>query len=199
VTHPLLIAAAAASLFRVVPLACSDDRLAIAGGGVVRLAAGASCAGIVPGKAIAIELDADGRATPRALDPAAHPASAADVPKAAYVLAPVAPADADTADQVVVTIDVFVPPRTPATDDIYLSTDRSDWNPAEIRMDRVDPRHYRLGIPLRRGARLAFRVTRGSFGTTERDAARALPPAHVVIGAPNVDVRVTVAAWADID
>jgi hypothetical protein len=192
-----LIAAAAASLFRVVPLACTDDRLAIAGGGVVRLAAGASCAGIIPGHAIALVVGADGRVTPHALDAPTRPAS--ELPASTYVLAPAAPAQADSGDLVTVTIDVFVPPRTPPTDDIYVSTDRSDWNPAEIRMDRVDARHYRLGLPLRRGAQLAFRITRGSFGTTERDAARALPPAHVIVGAPGAETRVTIAAWADID
>ena len=196
-THPLLVAAAAATLFRVVPLACVDDRLAIAGGGVLRLADGATCRGVVPGRAIAIALDLDGRASVRALDAAAHPAS--ELPKTAYVIAPQSPAQVAGGELVTVTIDVFVPPRTPPTDDIYISTDRSDWNPAEIRMDRVDARHYRLGLPLVHGARLAFRITRGSFGTTERDAARALPPAHVLIATPNADVRVTVAAWADID
>ena len=196
-TQALLLAAAAASLFRVVPLACSDDRLAIAGGGVLRLAQSATCAAVVPGRALAISLDDDGRVTPRALDASARPAS--ELPRSAYATPPAAPAEADTGELVTVTIDVFVPPRTPPTDDIYLSTERSDWNPAEVRMDRVDARHYRLGLQLRRGARLAFRVTRGSFGTIERDAARALPPAHIIIGAPGADERVSVAAWADID
>ena len=49
VTYALLIAAAAASaLFRVVPLACTGDRLVVAGAGVLRLAEGASCASVVP-------------------------------------------------------------------------------------------------------------------------------------------------------
>ncbi|HZO93420.1 MAG TPA: hypothetical protein VFB22_06585 [Candidatus Baltobacteraceae bacterium] len=194
---PLLVAAAAATLFRVVPLACDGDRLAVAGGGVLRLAAGASCAAVVPGRAIAVALDADGRATPRALVPGTKPGSA--IPRAAFVLAPAAPADQDENELVDATIDVVVPPRTPPTDDIYISTDRSGWSPSEIRMDRVDARHYRLGLRLHRGARVLFRVTRGSYGTIERDAAMALPPAHVLVAEPGADVTVVVAAWADID
>jgi hypothetical protein len=193
----LIIAAAAATLFRIVPLACDGDRLVVAGAGVLRLADGVSCASIVPGRAIAIELGDDGRATPHKVTPDALPAS--KIPRTAYVLAPAGERDADEATLVTSTIDVIVPARTPPSDDIYLSTERTSWSPAEVRMDRVDPRHFRLALQLHRGARVAFRVTRGSFGTTERDAARALPPAHIAVGEPDAKITVVVAAWADID
>jgi hypothetical protein len=193
----LLAAAAAATVFRVVPLACSGDRLVVAGAGVLRLADGATCATIVPGRAIAISLDDANRATPQKLTPDALPA--AKIPRAAYVIAPAGERDADATQQVESTIDVYVPARTPPSDDVYVSTERSGWSPSEMRMDRVDARHFRLVLKLSRGARVAFRVTRGSFGTTERDAARALPPAHIATGEPNAEVRVDVAAWADID
>jgi hypothetical protein len=198
-THALAILAAAAAtvVFRIVPLACDGDRLVVAGAGVLRLAEGASCSAIVPGRAVAIALDADNRATPQRLTPEALPA--AKIPRAAYVLAPAAGRDADETAMVTSTIDVLVPPRTPPNDDIYISTERSSWSPAEIRMDRVDARHFRLALQLRRGARVAFRVTRGSYGTIERNAARALPPAHTAVGEPDAHVTVTVAAWADID
>lgn len=192
-----LAAAAAATLFRIVPLACHGDRLAVAGAGVLRLADGVTCAEIVPGRAIAISLDADNRATPQKLTPDALPA--VKIPRAAYLIAPAAESDADQTAQVTSTIDVYVPPRTPTGDDIYLSTERSSWSPSEVRMDRVDARHFRLVLKLRQGARVAFRVTRGSFNTLERDASRALPPAHVAAGEPDAHVRVDVAAWADID
>ncbi len=193
----LLLAAAAAALFRIVPLACTGDRLAVAGAGVLRLADGVSCASIVPGRAIAVSLDDDGRATPHALVPDALPPS--KIPRTAYVLAPAAEPDTDETQQVTSTIDVYVPPRTPPGDDIYVSTERTGWSPSELRMNRIDARHFQLALKLRRGARLAFRVTRGSFGTIERDAARALPPAHVAAGEPDAHVRVDVPAWADID
>ncbi|HEY0394246.1 MAG TPA: hypothetical protein VGD01_07095 [Candidatus Elarobacter sp.] len=193
----LLAAAAATALFRVVPLACSGDRLAVAGAGVLRLADGASCAAIVPGRAVAVALDENNRATPQKLTPDALPAS--KIPRAAYLIAPAAERDADETQLVTSTIDVFVPPRTPPGDDVYVSTERSGWSPSEVRMDRVDVRHFRLVLKLRRGARVAFRVTRGSYGTIERDAARALPPAHVASGEPDAHVRIDVPAWADID
>jgi hypothetical protein len=183
--------------YRVVPLSCGGERLTVAGAGVLRLAAGATCEGVVPGRAIGIALDGENHATPRKLALDALPA--AKIPRAAYAIAPAAERDADETQQVDSTIDVYVPPRTPPSDDIYVSTERSGWSPSEMRMDRVDARHFRLVLKLRRGARVAFRVTRGSFGTTERNAARALPPAHVAAGEPNAEVRVDVAAWADID
>ncbi|MDB5028229.1 MAG: hypothetical protein JWO66_1918 [Candidatus Eremiobacteraeota bacterium] len=197
IAHALLVAAAAATAFRIVPLACEGDRLVVAGAGVLRLADGASCAAVVPGRAIAISLDADNRATPQRLTADALPAS--KIPRAAYAIAPETARDADETQLVESTIDVFVPPRTPPADDIYLSTERSSWSPSEIRMDRVDARHFRLALRLHRGARVAFRVTRGSFDTTERNAARAIPAAHVAVGEPAAHVTVTVAAWADID
>ncbi len=192
-----VVAAAAASLFRIVPLACDGDRLVVAGAGVLRLADGVSCAAIVPGRAIDVTLDAGGRATPQRLTTDALPA--AKIPRAAYVLAPAGESDADETTLVTSTIDVIVPPRTPPGDDIYLSTERTSWSPSEVRMDRVDARHFRLALRLHRGARLAFRVTRGSYGNTERDASRALPPAHIAAGEPDAHVTVVVAAWADID
>lgn len=164
---------------------------------MLRLADGVSCNAIVPGRATAIELDAQNRATPRA--PTADALPAGKIPRAAYVIAPAAERDADETQLVTSTIDVYVPPRTPPGDDVYLSTERSGWSPSEIRMDRVDARHFRLVLKLRRGARVAFRVTRGSYGTLERDAARALPPAHIAAGEPDAHVRIDIPAWADID
>lgn len=196
--HAILLAAATTSpLFRVVPLACTGDRLAIGGGAVLRLAEGVSCAGIAPGRAIAVAIDSGGRVTPRPFDRTARPPG--EIPRTAFLLAPAAESDADEAAQLTVTIDVTVPPRTPPGDDIYVSTERSGWSPTEVRMDRVDARHYRLALRLHRDARIAFRITRGSYATIERDAARALPAAHIVDGRPDAHVVVDVAAWADID
>ncbi len=194
--HVLLVAATSALLFRVVPLACNGDRLAIGGGAVLRLAQGASCATVVPGKPIAIAVGDDGGVTPQPLDRSAKPAT--EIPRSAFIFAPVAESDANDATMVTVTIDVTVPARTPPGDDIYLSTDRSAWSPAEIRMDRVDARHYRLALRVHRDARVAFRVTRGSYNTMERDATRALPPPHIAIGKADGHVDITVAAWADV-
>jgi hypothetical protein len=187
-------AIAAALSFRVVPLACTPDGLVIAGGGVLRLAPQASCAGVVAGRAIAVTLDGAMRATPVKLDLADEPASA--LPAGAYAFSPASPAAAEGA-VVTIVIVVTVPPATPAGSDIYLSTERSGYNPSEIRMDQLDARRYRLQVPLHAGARLAFRVTRGSFSTIERDVKGRLPPPHVVTGFAGRTFTIDVAAWAD--
>lgn len=187
-------ALAAALSFRVVPLACSSGGIAVSGGGVLRIAPQASCDGVVPGRAISVTLDAQSRAIPGRLDPASHPAS--ELPKDAFSLLP-ASAAAPEGNDVTVAIVVTIPPSTPAGSDIYLSTERSGYSPAEIRMDQVDARHYRLQLPLREGGRLAFRVTRGTFSTIERDAKGRLPPPHVVTGTAGATFNVTVEAWAD--
>ena len=194
---PALVAAAAATVFRAVPLACRDGRLAISGGGVLQLADPTMCERVHAGKTLGITLDEAGRASVVAIPADARPAS--EIPRGAYALAPAGPEEGDPSTMVTVTIDVTVPPRTPQGDDLYLSTERSGWSPSEVRMDRVDARHFRLALKLRSGARLAFRITRGSFGTMERDAARALPPAHVLEAKPNLVFNVDVPAWADID
>jgi hypothetical protein len=64
-------------------------------------------------------------------------------------------------------------------------------------MDQLDARRYRLEIRLQEGGRLAFRVTRGTFTTIERDAKGRLPPPHLVTGHAGATFAVTVAAWSD--
>jgi hypothetical protein len=185
---------AAALSFRVVPLACTTNGLAISGGGVLRISPQGSCAGVVPGRAIAVTLDGESRAIPHKLDPAAH--AARELPKAAFSIVPSSLA-APESKQVTITIVVTIPPSTPAGSDIYLATERSSYNPAEIRMDQLDARRYRLQLPLQEGGRLAFRVTRGSFSTIERDAKGRLPPPHIVAGKPGATFNITVEAWSD--
>jgi hypothetical protein len=190
---PLIVAAAAALTFRVVPLACNGDRLAISGGGVLRMAAGASCANVVPGRAVAITLDDANGVSIVKLDPSAK--TAAEIPKDAYAFAPAATAAAG--GDVLVSIEVTIPAYTAPNSTIYLSTERSGFSPAEVQMNQLDARRYRSQIPLRDGAQLAFRVTRGTFATIEREANGRLPPPHVIVAHPGASINVTVAAWAD--
>jgi hypothetical protein len=180
--------------YRIVPLACNAAGLSISGGGVLRVSPAGSCADVVPGRAITVTLDDQTRVVPGKLDPASRPAS--ELPAAAFSFSPSSAAAPET-KEVTVTIIVAIPPSTPAGSDIYLSTERSSYNPAEIRMDQLDARRYRLQLPLEDGGRLAFRVTRGSFNTIERDAKGRLPPPHIAIGAPNATYTITVEAWSD--
>jgi hypothetical protein len=187
-------ALAAALSYRVVPLACTPSGLAISGGAVLRMAPDATCSGVVAGRAITVTLDDQQRVTPQHLDPASHPAS--ELPRTAFAIAPTSTA-APQGEEITTTIVVTIPPSTPSGSDIYLSTERSGFSPAEIRMDQLDARRYRLAIRVQEGGRLAFRVTRGSFTTIERDAKGRLPPPHILIGHAGATYAVTVAAWSD--
>lgn len=185
---------AAVLSYRVVPLACTANGLAISGGGVLRISPQGSCTGIVPGRAISVTLDDDTRVIPVKLDPASHPDS--ELPKSAFSIVPTTFAAPEN-NMVTISIVVSIPPSTPVGSDIYLSTERSSFNPAEIRMDQLDARRYRLLLPIQDGGRLTFRVTRGAYLTTERTVKGRLPPPHVATGQAGATFNVTVEAWAD--
>lgn len=191
----IVVAALAAVLsFRVVPLACTPAGLVISGGAVLKIAPDSACTAIVAGRAISITLDDQSRAIFTKLDAESRPVT--ELPASAYSVAPTATAAPD-GREITMTVIVAIPPSTPAGSDIYLSTERSSFNPSELRMDQVDARHYRLELRLQEGGRLAFRVTRGNFRTLERDAKGRLPPPHVITGHAGTSFPVTVAAWAD--
>lgn len=187
-------------VYRAVALARNGDRVVLAGGGVLAVAPDCACATDVAGRSVAISLDDDGRIvvlrTLRLDDAALR--SASEIPTRAYVYKP-AVAGGDPVNLVTVTIVAAVPARTPSSDDVYLSTDRNGWRPAELRMNRVDALHWGVTLFLPRGARLAYRITRGSFETAERDAAKQLPPPHVLMAEAGVTATVTVANWGDLD
>jgi len=185
---------AAALSYRVVPLACTANGLVISGGGVLRMSPQGSCTGVIPGRAISLTIDDETRVITQKLDPAAHPVS--ELPKAAFSIVPTSLA-APEAKEVTITIVVTIPPSTPTGSDIFLATERSSYSPAEIRMDQLDARRYRLLLPLQEGGRLAFRVTRGTFSTIERDVKGRLPPTHIVTGHTGAIYNITVQAWSD--
>jgi hypothetical protein len=184
---------------RAVALACRDGRLAVAGGGILRLDPKTPCPPDAAGRTFALTFDPDGTVVVR-LRPAraSEPLGEADrIPVTAWAVPP--RRATESTETVSVVVDVYVPARTPATDDIYLATDRSNWNPTEIRMNRVDGRHFTATIVVDRGATLALQISRGSYSTLERDAARTVPPPHTIEAEPGAKLRVDVPAWADID
>ncbi|MBV8246746.1 MAG: hypothetical protein JOZ38_12540 [Candidatus Eremiobacteraeota bacterium] len=69
---------------------------------------------------------------------------------------------------VAVTFTVEVPPNTPLTDTVYLSTDKSLWVANAVRMDRIDALHYRYTVKLNSGTDLYYLYTRGTWTTVER-------------------------------
>jgi hypothetical protein len=191
------VAPTPANVFRSVALAFDGKRLIVAGGGVLRTAPHCTCASDVAGRAVLVTLGADGTiiALRRAL-PADAGRPAKEIPTTAYVFVP-HESDED-AQLITVTIDVSVPNQTPPTDDVYLSSERSGWNPAEIRLNRVDALHFTAQLKLPAGVRFAYRITRGSFSTGERDVAFQLPPPHVIIPQPGAVQKIAVDNWADI-
>lgn len=185
--------------FRAVVIACRDGRLALAGGGVLRLGPDTACPDGGAGRAYALNFDADGTVVvrfrvPRTGETLGDPRR---IPTTAWAVAPREATEAT--EKVSVVIDVYVPPRTPVTDDIYLTTERSNWNPSEIRMNRVDGRHFTATLEVARGTVVPFRVSRGSYATLERDDARTVPPPHEIRAEPGFTIRVDVPAWGDID
>ena len=184
---------------RAVALACRGDRLAVAGGGVLQLDPQVPCPRDLAGRSFAIAFDPAGRVVVR-LRPARYGEPLGDADRilpSAWVVAPRAPLESSA--KVAVVIDVYVPARTPATDDIYMATERSNWNPAEIRMNRVDGRHFTATLEVPRGSTLALQISRGSYATLERDAARTVPPPHTIEAEPGAKLRIDIAAWADVD
>jgi hypothetical protein len=100
---------------------------------------------------------------------------------------------------VLVTFIVEVPPNTPFTASVYMTTDQSGWNPQAVPMDRVDALHYKITERLKSGTIFHYFYTRGSFQTEEvSQNGLQRKPREIVV--TNSDVRVVndkVFAWLD--
>jgi hypothetical protein len=100
---------------------------------------------------------------------------------------------------VLVTFIVQVPPLTPLTSAIYITTDQSGWNAQAIPMDRVDALHYQITRRYNSGTIFRYLYDRGSLQSQEvaqNGLARA--PRDLVV--TDADVRVirdTVFSWQD--
>jgi len=100
---------------------------------------------------------------------------------------------------VLVTFIVQVPPVTPFTSSVYISTDQSGWVAQAIPMDRVDALHYEITRRYPSGTIFRYLYDRGSFQSKEvaQNGLDRAPRGFVV---PDADVRVirdTVYAWQD--
>jgi hypothetical protein len=100
---------------------------------------------------------------------------------------------------VLVTFIVQVPPYTPFTSSIYISTDQSGWNAQAIPMDRVDALHYQITRRFNSGTVFHYLYDRGSLQSQEvAQNGLSRPPRNLVV--TDADVRVirdTVYAWQD--
>jgi hypothetical protein len=72
-----------------------------------------------------------------------------------------------TGRAVAVTFFVQVPPTTPLTDNVYITTDASGWVANAMKMDRIDALHYRLTRTYASGTKFAYRYTRGAWTSVE--------------------------------
>jgi hypothetical protein len=101
---------------------------------------------------------------------------------------------------VLVTFIVTVPPNTPLTDQVYISTDKSGWLPNAIRMDRIDALRYRYTAKLLSGTDLDYLFTRGTWTTVERGRnGLEQPPHHIFVGNLDTENRSNqVYYWADV-
>ena len=104
-----------------------------------------------------------------------------------------------TGKEVPVTLTVTVPPTTPLTADVYVSTDASGWNPQAIKMDRIDGQRYRAIRRVASGTRFFFRVTRGTWNSVERGQnGLELPPHEFFVNEVDAQgTNVTVYSWSD--
>ena len=96
-----------------------------------------------------------------------------------------------------VTLDVRVPAATPPDDDLYVSTDRSNFGPAEVRMTRVDARRFSVKLQLPAGTQLRYQYTRGSYATVERTRIGGIVTPRALTATDGTTVSDTVARWAD--
>jgi hypothetical protein len=98
---------------------------------------------------------------------------------------------------VTVTIDVSVPDVTPPGDDIYLSTDRTAFAPAELRMNRVDAFTWTVALPVASGSTLRYEFTRGSPSTVERTRGGGIFTPRELTAAAGLHENDAVARWSD--
>jgi hypothetical protein len=104
---------------------------------------------------------------------------------------------AAVAGQVTVTIEVRVPDDTPPNDDIYLATERTNYNAAELRMNRIDARRWTISLPLAGDTALHYIFTRGSYATVERQRGGGIVTPRALTAAGNAATHDVVARWAD--
>ncbi|MBV8490144.1 MAG: hypothetical protein JO199_06395, partial [Candidatus Eremiobacteraeota bacterium] len=100
---------------------------------------------------------------------------------------------------VLVTFTVEVPPETPMTASVYMTTDASGWNPQAVPMDRIDALHYSITRRINSGTVFRYLYDRGSFQSQETaENGLQRTPRELVL--PDADVRTvkdTVYAWMD--
>jgi hypothetical protein len=101
---------------------------------------------------------------------------------------------------VLVVFTVQVPPNTPLTSSMYMTTDQSGWNPQAIVMDRVDAMHFRIIQRINSGSVFRYLYDRGSLQQEEvAENGIQRDPRQLVVADSDVRaVNDTVYAWLDM-
>lgn len=101
---------------------------------------------------------------------------------------------------VLVVFTVQVPPNTPLTSNMYMTTDQSGWNPQAIIMDRIDAMHFRIIQRINSGTVFRYLYDRGSLQQEEvAENGIQRDPRQVIVADSDVKaVNDTVYAWLDL-
>ena len=99
-----------------------------------------------------------------------------------------------------VRVTVQVPPNTPFTDEVFMTTDTSGWNPRAVKMLRQDTLHFFIEMNLRTGTEFHFLFTRGSWQSGERDRnGLERTPRDLYVGGSDVlRIETNIYRWADL-
>lgn len=94
---------------------------------------------------------------------------------------------------------VQVPPNTPFTSSVYITTDAAGWNPQAIPMNRIDGLHYEITRRYASGTIFRYLYDRGSFQSVEvaQNGLQRAPRSFVVADADVFTLRDTVYEWQD--
>lgn len=93
-----------------------------------------------------------------------------------------------------------VPPGTPADAPLFVASNVHGWEPAPAagRLARHDDGTWVASLAVPPGARVEYKLTRGSWATVEKGPQGEERPNRMVqVGSDDVEVRLTVPAWAD--
>lgn len=100
---------------------------------------------------------------------------------------------------VLISITVQVPPTTPLTATVYMTSDQSGWNPQAYRLERIDGLHYHILLKLYSGTTIHVLFDRGSTQTMEV-AENGIEQKPYLLCIGNEDAQAftrTVYRWAD--
>lgn len=108
---------------------------------------------------------------------------------------------ASAADEgVTITIQITVPPTTPASAKIYLAGDAPQlgaWNENGLELTKQPDGTYSVQIKLPRDMAMEYKVTRGTWGTVEKNADGSEMTNRSYTATREETIKITVAAWAD--